>query len=112
MYFRAHADLQELCFAVANLQDGVDMYSIPNMQLLNSFKHSSMNDHVFKVALIDGTRLVSGGQDDAAHLFDCWRGSLVTKLDHSSCKSFIYLSQLVLNLKFHSWGILTDCYSK
>ena len=97
---------------VANLQDGVDLYSIPNMQLLNSFKHSSMNDHISKVALINGTQLVSGGQDGAAHLFDCQSGLLVTKLDHSSCKSFIYLSQLVLNLKFHSWRILTDCYSK
>ena len=60
-YFRAHADLHKSCFVVTNSHSGVDLYSIPNIQLLNSFKHGYMNDHIFKVTLINRTLLDSGG---------------------------------------------------
>ena len=72
------------------------------MQLMNTFKHGSTNDHLFKVVFIEGTKLVSGGQDGSAHLYDCWSGLLVKKLEHSHCRffSFIHSSQPVFMFHF------------
>ena len=60
------------------------------MQLMKTFKHGSTNDHIFKVAFIEGTQLVSGGQDGSAHLYDCRSGLPVEKLAHSHCRFFRY----------------------
>ena len=67
------------------------------MQLMKTFKHGSTNDHIFKVAFIEGTQLVSGGQDGSARLYNCRSGLLVEKLAHSHCRFFvIHSSQPVL----------------
>ena len=60
------------------------------MQLMKTFNHGSTNDHIFKVAFIEGTQLVSGGQDGSARLYDCRSGLLVEKLAHSHCRFFCY----------------------
>ena len=60
------------------------------MQLMKTFKHGSTNDHIFKVAFVEGTQLVSGGQDGSAHLYNCRSGLLVEKLVHSHCRFFCY----------------------
>ena len=61
------------------------------MQPMNTFKHSSTNDHLFKVAFIEGTKLVSGGQDGSAHLYDFQSGLLVEKSEHSHCRFFSFI---------------------
>ena len=64
------------------------------MQLMNTFKPT--NDHLFKVVFVEGTKLVSGGQDGSAHFYDCQNGLLVEKLEHSHCRFFhlfIHLGQ-------------------
>ena len=62
------------------------------MQRMNTFKHGSTNDHIFKVPFVEGTQLVSDGQDGSARLYDCWSGLLVEKLAHSHCRFFHYLA--------------------
>ena len=78
----AHADLKENFLAVTNLHDGVDLYSLPNMQLIKTYSHGNMNNAIFKVSLMDSDWLVSGGQDGFARLYDVQSGQFLQKLEH------------------------------
>jgi WD40 repeat protein len=80
----AHADVKANCLAVANLHDGVDLYNIPNMQLIKSYPHGNINSVIFKVSFIDSDWLISGGQDGSARLYDVQSGQFLEKLDHDS----------------------------
>ena len=66
----AHADLKENCLAVVNLDNGLDVYSLPNMQLMKSYPHGTSNDKIFKVAFVANGQLVSGGQGGCARVYD------------------------------------------
>jgi hypothetical protein len=70
--------------AIANLHDGVDLYSFPDMHLIKTYSHGNMNDAIFKVSLMDKHWLVSGGQDGSARLYDVQSGQLLQKLEHGS----------------------------
>jgi WD40 repeat protein len=78
----AHADLKENFLAFTNLHDGVDLYSLPNMQLIKTYSHGHMNNAIFKVSLVDSDWLVSGGQDGFARLYDLQSGQFLQKLEH------------------------------
>jgi WD40 repeat protein len=69
---------------VANLHDSVDIYGIPNMQLIKSYLHGNTNNTIFKVSFIDSDWLISGGQDGFACLYDVQSGQCLEKLDHGS----------------------------
>jgi WD40 repeat protein len=84
MQYSAHTDLKENCLLVANLHDGVDLYSIPNMQLVKTYSHSNAHNAIFKVSFVDQSWLVSGGQDGFARLYQSQSGQLVQKLEHGS----------------------------
>ena len=62
----AHADLKENCLAIASINDGLDVYSLPNMHLLKSYSHGNTNDMIFKVAFIANSQLVSGEKGGCA----------------------------------------------
>ena len=66
----AHADLNKNFMAVTNLDDGVDLYSVPTMQLIKTYSHGNVNNAIFKVSFIDNNWLVSGRQDGFAWLYD------------------------------------------
>ena len=57
----AHANLQGISLVVSNLDDGLDIYSLPNMQLMKNCSHGNTNDRIFKVAFVANNQLVSGG---------------------------------------------------
>ena len=80
----AHADLNENFMAVTNLDDGVDLYSVPTMQLIKTYLHGNVNNAIFKVSFVDNNWLVSGGQDGFARLYDWRSGQFLQRLDHSS----------------------------
>jgi len=80
----AHADPQKNCLAVTNLHDRVDLYRVPNMQLIRTYSHGNENNFMFKVYIINKRRLISGGQDGVTRLYDLKSGQLLQKLQHGS----------------------------
>ena len=89
--YSAHADLKENCLAIANLDDGLDLYSLPSMQLMKSYSHGTTNDKIFKVAFVANGQLVSGGQGGCARVYDVLSGQLLEMLEHSDGEpSFLF----------------------
>ena len=82
--YSAYSDLNENYLAVMNLHDGVDLYSVPNMQLIKTYSHGNANTAIFKVSFVNKGRLVSGGRDGFARMYDVRSGQLVQKLEHDS----------------------------
>ena len=80
----AHADLTKNFMAVTNLDNGVDLYIVPTMQLIKTYSHSNVNNAIFKVSFFDKSWLVSGWQDSFAQLYDWWSGQFLQRLGHSS----------------------------
>ena len=64
--YSAHADLKDNCLAIVNLDDGLDLYSLPGMQLMKSYSHGTTNNKIFKVAFIANGQLVSRGKGGCA----------------------------------------------
>ena len=82
--YSAHSDLNENYLAVTNLHNGVDLYSVPNMQLIKTYLHGNANTPIFKVSFVNKGWLVSGGQDGFARMYDVRSAQLVKKLEHDS----------------------------
>ena len=95
----AHADLQENCLVIVNLDDGLDLYSLPNMQLMKSYSHGTTNDKIFNVAFVANGQIVSGGQGGCTRVYDVSSGQLLQMLEHSNGES-IFLAHTPLNLSF------------
>jgi hypothetical protein len=68
------------------LHDGIDLYSVPSMQLIKTYPHGAVNNAIVRVSFIDKNSLVSGGQDGVARLYDVQSGLLLQKLEHDPCK--------------------------
>lgn len=79
----AHADLKGDCLAIANLDDGLDVYSLPNMQLMKNYSHGTTNDVIFKVAFVGNGQVISGGQAGRGRVYDVQSGQLLQMLEHS-----------------------------
>jgi WD40 repeat protein len=82
--YSAHADVKENLLAINNLHNGIDLYSIPNMQLIKTYSHSNANNAIFKVSFVDRDWLVSGGHNGFACLYDVQSGQFLQKLEHGS----------------------------
>lgn len=80
----AYADLNKNYLAITNLHDGIDLYSVPSMQLIKTYPHGNANTTILKVSFVDRSWLVSGGQDGYARLYDVKSGQLIQKLEHGS----------------------------
>lgn len=91
MQYSAHTDLKDNHLLVANLHDGVDLYSVPNMQLIKTYSHGNANNAIFKVSFVDRSWLVSGGQDGFARLYHSQSGQLLQKLEHGSSRCSVGL---------------------
>jgi WD40 repeat protein len=70
--------------AVANLHDDVDLYSIPNMQLIKTYSHGNANTAIFRVSFVNSDWLVSGGQDGFACLYNVQSGQCLQEMEHGS----------------------------
>jgi hypothetical protein len=69
--------------AVTNLHDGVDLYRVPNMQLVKTYSYGSEINFIFKVSIIDKW-LLCGGQDGFGRLYNLQSGEMLQKLEHNS----------------------------
>ena len=83
-HYSAYSDLNENYLAVTNLHDGVDLYSLPSMQLIRTYSHSNANTAIIKVSFVNKGWLASGGQDGFARMYDVRSGQLLQKLEHDS----------------------------
>jgi len=59
--YSAHVDVKENLLAINNLHNSIDLYSIPNMQLIKTYSHGNANNAIFKVSFVDRDWLVPGG---------------------------------------------------
>jgi WD40 repeat protein len=78
-----HSDLKDKYLAVTNLHSGIDVYTIPTMQLVKSCSHNILRNYILQVSFVDNGWLVSGGDDGFARLYDLRSGQFLEKLDHS-----------------------------
>ena len=79
-----HADLQEKYLVISNLDDGLDGYSIPNMQLMKTYSHGNINDMILRVTFVANGQLVSRGKGGYAQIYDVQSSQLLQMLEH--CK--------------------------
>lgn len=68
--------------AISNLDNGVDVYSLPSMQLMKNYSHGSVYDRIFKVAFVADDEIVSGGKGGSARLYSVHSGQLLQTLEH------------------------------
>ena len=69
--------------AMANLHNGVDIYSIPSLNLVKSFSHSIKINTLYKVCIANNGWVVAGGENGFAHLYGMRRGELLQMIPHS-----------------------------
>ena len=69
--------------AVANLHNGVDIYSIPSLNLVKSFSYSIKINALYKVCIANDGWVVAGGENGFARLYDMHRGELLRMIPHS-----------------------------
>ena len=69
--------------AVANLHNGVDIYSIPSLNLVKSFSYSIKINALYKVCIANDGWVVAGGENSFACLYDMHRGELLQMIPHS-----------------------------
>ena len=81
--------------AVSNLDNGLDIYSLANVQLMKNCPHGNTNDRIFKVAFVANDQLVSGGKGGCARVYDVQSGQLLQMLEHNK-------GELSLQFAFHS----------
>ena len=99
-----HADLQENCLAISNLNDGLDVYGVLNMQLIKTYSHGNINDMIFKVAFIANGQLVSGEKGGYTQVYGFQSGQLLQMLDH--CKGELrYLFCILFILHYFCFSL-------
>jgi len=72
-----------------NLHDGVDLYSVPSMQLIKTYSHGNANVSIFKVSFVGKGWLVSGGLDGFARMYDVRSGQILQRLEHDSAGALV-----------------------
>ena len=68
---------------VANLHNGVDIYSIPSVNLVQTFSFSIKVNALYKVCIASNGWVVAGGENGCARLYDMQRGELLQMIQHS-----------------------------
>ena len=69
---------------MANLQNGIDIYILPTMQLVKMDNHGSVNTALYQVVFADKDWVISGSEEGHAWIYERSSGVLQQKLDH--CK--------------------------
>jgi hypothetical protein len=80
--FSAHSALKDNYLAVTNLHNGVDIYSLPAMQLVKSCSHGGGDTALYQVVFAHERWVVSGSQDGHARIYDQTSGVILQNLDH------------------------------
>jgi hypothetical protein len=87
VHLSGHATLSadERMLIVSNLQDGVDIYSMPPVQLLRSFKHAiSVNVPLQVHSALQGALTLAGSDDGTVRLFEQRTGQVSELLPHGN----------------------------
>lgn len=82
-YISGQSDVTGSQLAVANLHNGVDIYSIPSLNLVKSFSYSIKINALYKVCIANDGWVVAGGENSFARLYDMHRGELLQMIPHS-----------------------------
>lgn len=90
------------------MHDGIDLYNLPNMQLIKTYSHGNANIAIFKVSFVDRSWLVSGGQDGFARLYNVQSGQLIQKLEHDSSRYFVHFDKISASDVFAPAGELVQ----
>jgi WD40 repeat protein len=83
-HYSGSSDLHKNHLAVMNLHNGINLYSVPSMQLIKTYSHGNANAAIFKVSFVDKGWLVSGGLDGFAQMYDVQNGQILQRLEHDS----------------------------
>lgn len=78
------ATLEQDHFVTTNLVDGIDRYSLSQMQLLRHYRQDVKVNVPLQVRLVnDGSWVVVGGDDSCAYVYKLQTGLLVQTLKHA-----------------------------
>lgn len=74
-------------FLVSNLCDGLDLYSLPTMELKRNFTHAIALNVILQVEIISQLQwAVVGGDDGFVRVFDMRSGSFLFSLVHGESR--------------------------
>ncbi|KAI0948070.1 hypothetical protein AcW1_009672 [Taiwanofungus camphoratus] len=73
---------------ISNLCDGMDQYRFPSMERIRSFPYAIQRNYPMQVA-VDATRMVCGGDDGFARVFDQENGQFLESLMHGSAGTLV-----------------------
>ncbi|KAI0918159.1 hypothetical protein AcV5_002927 [Taiwanofungus camphoratus] len=73
---------------ISNLCDGMDQYRFPSMERIRSFPYAIQRNYPMQVA-VDATRMVCGGDDGFARVFDRENGQFLESLMHGSAGTLV-----------------------
>jgi hypothetical protein len=70
---------------VSNLRDGVDKYVLPQMHCVQSYHHTILVNVPLQISVAqEAGRVIVGGDNGFARIFDYQTGAFQEKLDHGS----------------------------
>ena len=88
--------------AVANLHNQIDIYSIPSLNLVQSFAFSIKINTLYKFCIASNVWVVAGGENGCAHLYNLQQGELLQMIQHAEGEhiplSQYFLSHLCMHL--------------
>jgi hypothetical protein len=68
---------------VTNLVTGVDQYTFPTLERVNTFRHNIVHNYPLQVATLQQAAfIVVGGDNGFAHVFEHQNGQLFAQLKH------------------------------
>ncbi|KAI0953792.1 hypothetical protein AcV7_007220 [Taiwanofungus camphoratus] len=78
---------------ISNLCDGMDQYRFPSMECICSFLYAIQCNYPMQVA-VDATRMVCGGDDGFARVFDRENGQFLKSLMHGSAGTLVQMVEM------------------
>ena len=67
--YSAHSDRKDNYLATANLHNDIDIYILPNMQLVQMYTHGSINTMLYQVVFTEKDWVILGSEDGHAHIY-------------------------------------------
>lgn len=85
--FSGHSALNGQHLLVSNLFNGVDVYSLPTMELERTFTHAITVNMIMQVVFTSQQEwVVAGGDDGFVRIFDMCSGNFLFSLLHNTSK--------------------------
>jgi hypothetical protein len=98
-YYSGQALLHDQSLFVSNLINGVDQYALPSMEHVKTFLYNIIQNYPLQIEITkDCGWLVSGGNDNFAHVFNLWTGTFVQCLDHRDSTIVLFPNSCFLTI--------------